>query len=378
MTYLAEQVDPELMVALLKSFCARYIPKRCKWDIISRMRNGFENRFVVYIGADEIGCCAWGGNRGRAQLEFRGRLCSMMRVDDWKLIKWAAVRLQARLTRLDIAFDSYEGELTIERLERAFRASRASVMNFRGKEPVMEFSGCEEKGRTRYISVSGRLNACKVMSVYEKGMQLAGRKLDEDADLDRELEVENRKWLRCELRLKRKKNQFEIPYEVLDSKNWLGYISGFGPLFQSLLPKSADLRFMSTNRATYQEFNTLVRRKVLYEKKQFGKFHFFMIMLLGQELFCRLMADETEEWRELASFPGWETDDTFKDLVSASALPLVNPDLRLDAWNDPENKRVFETEQWFRGNEGALYPHSRIKDRPAFFKLVKGKSMWSE
>ncbi len=375
MTYMLELMSAELMVSLLTSFAARYV-KRCKFNMINSKRNGFENRFVVYVPGGEFAAFSWGGNRGWAQLELRGELCSRMMPHDWRLFKWAAMRLAARLTRVDLAFDCYNGEMTIDALDRAFRTSKKNVMNFRGREPVLEVEGCVEKGRSRYISISGRRRAAKCMNVYEKGIKNSGRKLNADCDMEETVLVDARKWVRAELRVKRR-NDFEIPYDILDPSRWFGYIGGFGPFFSALRPPKdmvGDLKFCGVRQVKIFEFNARVRRSIIYQKKQFGKFHHFMTLLLGEELYTRLLSDETEVWGPLEVFPGWEQDETFKELVAAAALPLISPGLQDEAdawWKDAANESAYLAGEWLQKDTGCLYPHSRIQDRPPYFKLVR-------
>lgn len=126
------------------------------------------------------GFIAWGGNNkvrdydGETQREVEERLQvyitgdGCMRVPDWNRVAKKLEKLEARLTRLDIAFDSHDGAYTVDDCKNWWLDG---LFNGQGRPPKSKFiddMGSKE-GRTFYV---GKRENGKMLRCYEKGKQL--------------------------------------------------------------------------------------------------------------------------------------------------------------------------------------------------------------
>jgi len=350
MTYKGNLTSLELVQECFKRWICRY-QRKAQFKTIEGMRNRFENRLVCYFGKDEVACVAWGGNSGWVHLEIRGQLCRRMEPRDWLFFRWLAGRLEARIKRVDIAFDTFDGRVDMDEIPKLYQKDPGELMNYRGKPPLLEPKGCYELGRSWYISQGGHAKSKKYICVYEKGMQIAGRRLDPGDRLEDQQAAEARKWVRIELRLLHEKKRFEIPPDVLDPHRWCGFVAGFGPYFKRLVPASEEMRFKTIRQSRYVEFCLKIRRKVFWYRKQAGKFNYFLGQLLGPELAWRMLSDETEEWSALAAFPNWKDDPDFQELMHNVGMGIVP--YTCGFWNDAQDKMLYECRRWFDRFEGS-------------------------
>lgn len=327
------------------------------------VRNGFSYVFTVFAG-EEIASLSWGGNKSRCALEFRGAFCSAVDPSFWLRVLRLCRRYDARLTRADIAADYFKGyyECTFHSQRVRFpvnvhhfeamclRWPRIVLASKRGKKPHMHPHD-EGNGRSWYVwkKTSGR-----ELNVYEKGLQL-------DRDLKEELrQPELHKWVRCELRLYRQSRVFEIPLEVLDPSTWWDWIAGIGPYWERRTPSKGSRAVKREPWIKAQEFNLLVRKRIKYLQENFGKFLFFLGIVLEPEVAYKVLCNDVGEWAELKRFPGWRDDNTFNELVSASALELMPPSLidgKLvqDSYNNRQNKRLAAVRDWIGSEGGECY-----------------------
>ncbi len=120
--------------------------------------------------APNLGKIAWGGEsqRGRVYVSLTGSLCSL--VEDWQPIYDLLDALGATITRLDLAYDDFQGKRTVD---TAVALYKAGAFNAGGRKPVIDVAGDwiggGDRGRTVYI---GRRKHGKLLRVYEKGKQL--------------------------------------------------------------------------------------------------------------------------------------------------------------------------------------------------------------
>lgn len=120
--------------------------------------------------APKIGKIAWGGEsqRGRVYVSLTGALCSL--VENWQPTYDLLACLDANITRLDLAYDDFEGRRTVD---DAVGWYRSGAFNAGGRNPAISNSGDwlgdGSRGRTLYI---GRRQHGKLLRVYEKGKQL--------------------------------------------------------------------------------------------------------------------------------------------------------------------------------------------------------------
>jgi len=117
-------------------------------------------------------------------------------VEDWRPTYDLLASLDANITRVDLAYDDFEGKRTIN---DAVTWYKSGAFNAGGRSPVIQVAGDwigdGSRGRTLYI---GRRQHGKLLRVYEKGKQLG------DAFSP---------WVRWELELHNRDR--EIPHDTL-------------------------------------------------------------------------------------------------------------------------------------------------------------------
>jgi phage replication initiation protein len=117
-----------------------------------------------------VGKLAWGGasQNSRTYLSLSGTLCS--RVENWTPLGMVLHLCDARITRVDLAHDDFEGTRSVD---EAVAMYDAGAFNSGGRNPGCELQGdwkeVSGRGRTFYV---GRKTHGKLLRVYEKGKQL--------------------------------------------------------------------------------------------------------------------------------------------------------------------------------------------------------------
>ena len=117
-----------------------------------------------------VGKIAWGGEsqRERAYISLSGALCS--RVGDWSILVNALDLTGARITRVDLAHDDYQGKRSVNDAVAMYDAGQFKAG---GRNPICSLQGDWKEvsghGRTFYV---GKRGHGKLLRVYEKGKQL--------------------------------------------------------------------------------------------------------------------------------------------------------------------------------------------------------------
>jgi phage replication initiation protein len=203
---------------------------------------------------EEGGLMAWGGKnqRGTVYVSLNAQGCA--RVTDWgKLREWCECH-GARLTRLDLAHDDFEGKaVTIEQAHAWYEAGGFSAG---GRKPVTSQAGDwwgGAKGRTVYI---GERASGKLTRVYEKGKQGGDPQSP---------------WTRIEVEWHNKSRV--IPLDALTRP--AGYLAGAYPC----------LRFLSTEQCKIRTIRkgakTAFKKAVEVARNQYGKLVNVMLQVHG-------------------------------------------------------------------------------------------------
>lgn len=114
---------------------------------------------------------AYGGNRSTAFLSFSGESCHL--ISDWEaLVNFLSNRWKAHITRIDLAYDDFEG---IHSVDHALEMYNAGLFSSGGRIPRLNQNGnwIKPDGRGRTLYIGSRDNG-KLARIYEKGMQLGG------------------------------------------------------------------------------------------------------------------------------------------------------------------------------------------------------------
>ena len=214
-------------------------------------RNSGINNFTYSKEGKAGALFAWGGDGqgGRVMLKLPGAACR--RVRDWRRVYLWCRFWNARITRVDVAYDDIEG---VHGVDETLRRYENGEFHIRGVNPGYEQAGqwgkVNEKGRTVYI---GSRKAAKYMRVYEKGKQM-GDPLS--------------RWVRHEVEFKRGsgRDAREVPLDImLDPTK---YLKGAYPVAFDWL--EVDGQKIPT-RGNVEALKITVRQAIKEAKRQYGK-----------------------------------------------------------------------------------------------------------
>lgn len=271
--------------------------------------NGYKHRLDV----DGIGLVAFGGNGDTVHIEMTGAGC--MQVKDWDAVADSLTMLEARITRLDLAVDDFDG--TTYNLDWCKAAYESGEFNpARGAKPVPRLvddmgSG---KGCTFYL---GSRESGKLFRGYEKGKEQGDPASP---------------WFRCEVEWRNRHR--EIPVDAIRQPG--KYFAGSYRAFES---HSLEQRVIKTIAHVAQAH---IERATDHARKQAGRvIHGLLALgLTVQEVMARLHVpelpkklaapiraflalDESERTYTTATAPAWAakaTPDEVSDLYKAFRL----------------------------------------------------------
>ncbi|MEG8030358.1 replication initiation factor domain-containing protein [Sphingomonas aurantiaca] len=143
-----------------------------------RAPKNFEGGAKIVLNGQIIGWTGWGSDTGRTLLYVDGSGCRLLaRTAGFAPIEQAIASLDgARYTRVDIASDTYKGEVETDSILAAYEKGRfqcgRSKKNPQQKIITSKDSQGNPLGSTIYVGADG---ATKLARCYEKGLQLFGK-----------------------------------------------------------------------------------------------------------------------------------------------------------------------------------------------------------
>lgn len=153
--------------------------------VVARERRGFlhfyDHHFRLF-GPDgrSVGFVAFGGVRQRHTLNFQLTGAACDHVAAWAHVASRLSELDARLTRVDVAFDDLKGTHDLREVARMCAAGKFTT---NGRPPAVQWQGWEDgSGRTCYV---GKDRGHQQLCVYEKGREQGARDGDESASWTR-------------------------------------------------------------------------------------------------------------------------------------------------------------------------------------------------
>lgn len=176
-----------------------------------------ESAYIFGPDGKVVGRAALGSKQNTMCISLTGAGCSL--VDDWRWTEGRARLLEAHISRVDIAFDDFEGAIFRDIREVNQWAIAGAFDAGTGRPADTNFWDDHGKGKgcSVYVGSRGR----KLLNLYEKGKQLKDK---------------TSPWIRCELRLWA--NDTVLPLEILS--NPLAYLRGSYKLLADLLPSEAE------------------------------------------------------------------------------------------------------------------------------------------
>jgi DNA relaxase NicK len=159
------------------------------FDIRNKGIFGYTHSATIHISGEQVGMIATGGNSGTVYVQLSGSATAWIEPVAWA--NWLDAS-KARLSRVDLAHDDFNGTRTVDAVRDAYLAGQ---FRNRGQNPSSSAVGPWDdptqwsKGRTYYI---GKRENGKMLRAYEKGRQL-GR--------------EDSPWVRFEVEFRRQKDK---------------------------------------------------------------------------------------------------------------------------------------------------------------------------
>lgn len=227
----------------------RYMLNRCNLIIdplVRGGRNGYSHHFRIETKTgQQAGFLAVGGNNFTVCVYLSGEGCSQVGEKGFRHIKNCMETLKGHITRIDLAHDALNGEITINQVMNWYSHDlfRVSDKGAYPSDRLIDDRG-HNTGKTYYV---GSRESGKYFRAYEKGKQLG------DAAS---------KWVRLELELKRSKR--EIPLEAITSPT--AYLAGAYRCLQFL--STTQCRIETARKTVQVSYQHLLK----YAKLAYGRF----------------------------------------------------------------------------------------------------------
>jgi DNA relaxase NicK len=134
------------------------------WEHATSGWNGYLHRFNLGI----YGLIAYGGEhqKGTIHVQLYGKGCAKVR--DWNTVFTWGVSNNCKITRIDLAYDDYEGE-TVS-IKKALLWAETGLFNSNGRPPSMRMIDDFDSGEGKTLYIGKRANG-KMCRVYEKGRE---------------------------------------------------------------------------------------------------------------------------------------------------------------------------------------------------------------
>jgi DNA relaxase NicK len=201
--------DLELAPSQIRDFVSTFAPDSgiCLEMGVKGGRRGYTHHVQLLTPDGEAcGDLCWGGERqsGTVSFELTGGGCARVAAARPFAQAWGHARatletVQARITRLDIAHDDYEGKRTRDLARTMYESGEFDGQFAR---PAMNEQGWNDgSGKTLYI---GKPTATRQLVVYDKGREQGAREGDSLVD-----------WVRWEARFYGRNR--EVPLSALDA-----------------------------------------------------------------------------------------------------------------------------------------------------------------
>lgn len=135
------------------------------WKSHGRGWNGYASR----VDLNGAGLLAFGGEhqRGTVHVELNATGCAQ--IADWKAARLWGETYGARITRIDLAHDDFDGQAVNIELAKAWY--REGAFNTGGRPPQAGLYDDLDSGRGKTLTIGRRENG-KFLRIYEKGRQL--------------------------------------------------------------------------------------------------------------------------------------------------------------------------------------------------------------
>lgn len=245
---------------------------------------GYPKCKALFVGEVQYGLVGHGAKHERNSVSLTGTACKTITTNEqYETVRGLLDVLQARLSRVDLCFDFYKGEVTFEYAQFAYAAGefKHPKANKNPESKVVSAKGSygENLGRTLYV---GPRTGEKFARIYEKGLEVFAKMPEayREACTERENallgDAERRTvaddWLRLEVEFKRVDKDRPIPLEIILERDL--HFAGAYPFFaralgmgdgkgRSRIKSTAQIdhdKFIQNHRASYGSHVHTLRR----------------------------------------------------------------------------------------------------------------------
>jgi phage replication initiation protein len=179
------------------------------WEILDKSQN-------------IVGFVAHGGNKDTVCINLTGTACCGIGSAGYLFVYNHLKEFGGRITRIDLAHDFYDGEITIQHVIDWHKNGMFKTKSGRGAYPSIRGHFDFGSGAGNTVEVGNRQSG-KMLRAYEKGKQLGDK---------------NSPWLRIELELRN--TDREIPYEIL--RDEASYLAGAYLCLQGFAPNQSYVK----------------------------------------------------------------------------------------------------------------------------------------
>ncbi|MCQ1056927.1 replication initiation factor domain-containing protein [Photobacterium sp. ZSDE20] len=286
--------------------------------------SGYPHSANILVNGQQAGLCAWGAKNHGCYISFSGTGTAVLDLNE---VYRALHELPgAKITRVDIAFDSLDGKYNIKTarkmaehgefitrgrpasycyIESGHMSSLCNYQKSSGKEETVKkrYGFVADKGKSFYV---GTRDAGKLLRVYEKGKQLKSE--------------EHKDWVRWELELRAKDRV--LPFDVLLTPD--KYLAGAYPAL-GFVSKEEQCMIATHKRKWFTSVDNAVRNGAT----QCGKLVNFMrqCLDLDDSQIVNMLTNhlESHEIPNRLNQPVYQETENSKD-IRLRCMKLINPD----------------------------------------------------
>lgn len=222
----------------------------CTFHPLVKGMPGYPRSESILWNGQQIGLIGFGAAHDRVFVSLPGTGCSAWAAPDIRRAYDVLVLLGARISRVDVALDFFNGERTYDHALFCFHKGDFKRRKG-GPQPYKKEIGAVDDGknlgRTLYV---GRRDGEVMARIYEKGLELFENMPSAYKTLSLNREVEYVQtvgpvpfadtWLRVEIEFKRVEDERPVPLEILIERD--SYFAGAFPYCADVLKDSSPVR----------------------------------------------------------------------------------------------------------------------------------------
>lgn len=223
----------------------------CDFVYTGKGMYGYPKSDFIMVDGEQYGILGYGASHGRNFVSLPGTGCSTWDADQIEIVYETLQVLEARIGRVDICLDFFNGERTWDHALFCYERGDFNRGRHGNKKPYMKkFDQSQDGmnlGRTLYVNRRGS----EVMArIYEKGYEVFANMPSAYKTLSQAREVEYvdnggsvpfaDSWLRVEIEFKRVEDDRPIPLEILLERD--NYFAGAFPYCAEVVKHATPTR----------------------------------------------------------------------------------------------------------------------------------------